>query len=90
MLACIFEILNEDDTQPIFHYIMLPAPGDDESEVNRKLRRLTLFLQALEADISEDIETETLVGQTCFAILKEEESSEFGMQNNISRFIARR
>ena len=90
MLESRFTILNEADTRPIFHYTMLPAESDDEDIVNGKLRRLREFLIALGSDMSGEIDTEGLVGSTCFAILKEEEDAEFGARNNISRFIARR
>lgn len=86
MLESLFTVVGDADAKPIFHYTMLPAESDDDNQTNNKLRRLKEFLQALGADISGDVETETLVGSTCFAILKEEDDAEYGKRNSISRF----
>ena len=87
MLESLFVIADDADAKPIFHYTMLPAESDDDSQVNNKLRRLKEYLQALGADTSGSIETTALVGESCFAILKEEDDIEFGKRNSISRFI---
>jgi len=89
MLEVILNIMEDADARNVFHYITLPTEGDEEGVRNQKLRRLKEFLTAFDIDTSGPVDTDELGGETGFAILKEEESEEFGTRNTVARFSAR-
>lgn len=89
MLEVLLGIAEDVDARNIFHYITLPAEGDEEGMRNRKLRRLKEFLEAFDIDTSGPVDTDALGGETGFGILKEEEDEEYGTRNTIARFSAR-
>jgi hypothetical protein len=83
-----FDIIGEPNTKRITHIMMLPAEGDDEKKRNYRLRSIRTFYEAFAIPTSGQVNLGDYVGNAGWAILAEEESEGFGMQNRIRKFIA--
>jgi len=81
---------SEPDSRSCFHYIGLPAEGDEQTAANGKLRRLKEFYDAFGIDYGNPVELDTMIGETAFAIVAEEEDEEYGASNRIKRFLGRK
>lgn len=72
-----------------FHYISLPADGDEDNTVQNKLRSLRSFYEAFGVDYSGPVDLDMMIGETCFAIITEEEATdEYDASNRVKRFMA--
>ena len=82
---------NEMQAKTCFHYISLPADDDKPDIVQKKFRSLRGFYEAFGVDYSGPVDLDTLTGETCFAIVTEEEATEdYEASNRIKRFLARK
>lgn len=79
---------DHEDAKSTFHYISLPSEDDDQTKTNQKLRGLKNFYEAFNVDYSGPVDMDNLVGETCFAIINEEEDETYGARNNVKRFLA--
>jgi hypothetical protein len=78
---------DEIDARTCFHYITLPAEGDDDSVANGKLRRLKEFYEAFGIAYDGPVDLDLVTGETAFAIIAEEEDEEYGASNRVKRFL---
>ena len=91
MLEIALGFPGEPDARSCFHYITLPADGDEETTINGKLRRLKGFYEAFGIDYSGGpVDMDNTVGETAYAIITEEEDEQYGNSNRIKRFMARK
>lgn len=90
MLAVRFDIPNEPYTKDINLNIMLPAKDDDEKVSAQKKNRLKDFKAAFGLAPSGPLTEEDIERSKGWAILGEEDSTEYGKQNKIKRFIVAR
>lgn len=87
MIRLMLEIQGEPDAEPIFHYIALPQPDDDDRKRNAKLRRIKEFLAAFGQD--QQSEYSDWIGATGWALIGSETDDRTGApRNNVKRFIA--
>jgi len=86
MLSLFCNIIDEPDAKMVAHHFIIPKDDDDNKVMY--LRRLKEFYQTMGFDLSADIDVEEeLTGKDFWAVLDEEESKEYGVQNRIKRFI---
>ena len=90
MLEIALGFPGEPDARSCFHYITLPAEGDEDKPINGKLRRLKGFYEAFGIDYSSPVDMDTIVGETAYAIITEEEDEQYGNSNRVKRFMARK
>ena len=79
---------DNEEAKTTFHYLSLPAEDDDQSKTNLKLRSLKNFYEAFDVDYSGPVDMDNLIGLTCFVIITEEESEQYGASNSVKRFLA--
>ena len=90
MLEIQLEIPSDPKSKDMFHYLMLPTNSDDEKRKTQKLVNLKEFKAAFGLPASGPISEADLEGARGWAILAEDESTEFGKSNKIKRFVAGR
>jgi len=83
----IFDIVGEPNTKSITHVMMLPTDKDDDKRKNQRLRAIRHFYEAFGIPTSGSVDLSSFVGNTGWAILREEADEEYGTQNRIRRFI---
>lgn len=83
-----FRIIGEPDTKSVFHNLWLPSEEEDEEMNNLRKRNWIAFLESLGWDISQGFNYEELEGQTCWAVLNEEDDPQWGKSNRVVRFLA--
>ena len=80
---------NELQAKTCFHYVTLPADSDEADTVQSKLRNLRNFYEAFGVDYSGPVDLDLMIGETCFAIITEEEATdEYEASNRVKRFMA--
>jgi len=72
----------------ITYVMMLPTAQDDPKQKNSRLSNIQNFLKACGFDNVQNIEE--IVGSQPWAILVEEESTDFGKQNRVKKFVVGR
>ncbi len=72
----------------VTHVMMLPTEQDDAKQKNSRLSNIQKFLKACGYDNVNNIDE--VVGAAPWAILAEEESPGFGMQNRVKQFVVGR
>lgn len=82
-----FSIMDEPDTKQVTYPIMLPHESLDKEQNDNRKRQLKRMLVAMGFDVSQGFNIDELPGETVWAILDEQETADYGMQNNIVRFI---
>lgn len=82
-----FGIMDEPDTKQVTHPIMLPDESLGKEQNDNRKRSLKRMLTAMGFDISQGFNIEELPGEEAWAILDEKETTDYGMQNNIVRFV---
>lgn len=82
-----FEIVSEPDSKLITHVMMLPAPDDNDRKRNNRLRNIGDFFKAFSIPSQGSVNLAAYEGNTGWAILRVEDSGEFGEQNRVKRFI---
>jgi len=87
MLALKLDIPGEPYAKDIFHYIMLPAPSDDDKKRAQKLNRLKEFKATFQLPACGPITSEDMEGARGWTILREEEGLNGEMQNSIQKFV---
>jgi hypothetical protein len=90
MLALRFDIPSEPYSKDINHFIMLPNNQDTDKVKAQKQNRLKEFKAAFNLPPAGPISTDDMEGGSAWAILGEEDNSEFGKQNKIKRFVGSR
>lgn len=84
-----FEIVGEVGTKSVTRYMALPIASMDEERRNKAKLGLKRFFEAIQIDASSGVDLDTLVGESCWAMLGLEEDEEYGEQNFIRRFVAK-
>lgn len=86
MIEVFFNVIENPDAKMIAHYFMLPEKGNKNN--NNRLRSLKSFCLACGIDLAQPINVEEdFKGKEVYAILKLEDSDEYGTSNRISRFV---
>ena len=83
-----FDIPNAPKSKDVTHVMMLPTEQDDPKKRNGRLAAIQNFIKACGMENINNVDE--LIGCTCWAILGEEESTEFGKQNRIKKFVVGR
>lgn len=88
-----FQSVTDPNAENIMHIMMLPQAEKEERTNNNRLRALKDFAAAYGVpckSLSELINNVyNSIGNSGFALLKIEESPEYGAQNRISKFVVR-
>ena len=79
------DIPSEPKSKDITHVMMLPTASDDAKKKNGRLAAVQNCFKACGMDNVSNINE--LIGATPWAILDEEESTDFGKQNRIKKFV---
>jgi hypothetical protein len=87
MMALRFDIPDEPYAKDIFHYILMPAPADDDKKRAQKLNRLKEFKACFGLPASGPIASEDMEGCRGWAILREEDGLNGELQNSIQKFV---
>lgn len=90
MVQLNFDIVGEVEAKDLTHYIMLPTSDMDAKERNRRQLSIRDLKYAFGLSDNDRIDFDSLIGETVWAILAEEENEEYGKQNRIRRFLAKR
>ena len=88
-----FEVVDEPTAMDFTDFIRLPDPdaGLDEKELIRAKDKLRKFLTCFGVDLTSSVDFENdLDGREGWAILGTRSSDEFGDQNSIRKYIARK
>lgn len=88
MLSIRCSIPEEADAQSVFENIMLPSDQIDDEQNNQRRRQLKRLVEAIGWDLSRGFNIDELVGQSFWAVLDAEDSTQFGKQNRIKRYMA--
>lgn len=86
-LSVLFDPIEHPNVKMINHVMMLPTPNDDEKKRNSRLRAIRSFYEAFNIPTSGTVDLSTVIGNTGWAILREEDDTEYGKSNKIRRFI---
>lgn len=86
-IAVIYRIEGEPTALPVRDWLGIPHQTDDERTRNAKLLKLRSFCESFDYDFASGIETEELPGRQGKAILKIENSEDYGDQNKIGRYV---
>jgi len=79
-------VLNHGMVKTISHFLFFPKDDDTNEKKNNKLLGLRTFFNAIGVSVSEFVANpDCLVGMTYWAILREEDSDEYGKQNSVKR-----
>jgi hypothetical protein len=81
------EVIGEEAAKDINHTLMLPASNDDAKKKNNRLFAIQSFLKACGLDPASTNNVNEVIGCNCWAILKEKEDPEYGMQNTVAKFV---
>jgi hypothetical protein len=81
------EIVGEPKAKNIYHVMMFPTAQDDEKKKNNRLNAIQKFVTAFGETITAGFNLKSLIGNTGWAILREEEDAEYGMKNTIKKFV---
>ena len=87
MLAIRFDIPADPLAKDINHFIMLPNSKDNEKQSAQKLNRVKEFKAAFGLPAVGPIAQEDMEGARGWGILAEEESTEYGKQNKVKKFV---
>ena len=84
------DIIGEPDTKSITHIMMLPTPEDPEKQRKSRLRAIKHFYSAFGVPTDGTIVIyANYIGRTGWAILDEENSSQFGKRNRVKQFTSK-
>lgn len=83
-----FDIPANPKSKEITHVMMLPTDKDDPKKRNGRLATIRNFFRACGMENVNNVDE--LVGANPWAILVEEESTEYGKQNRIRKFVVGR
>lgn len=81
------EICEQPYTKDITHILMFPASDDDAKKANNRKLALRNFYQAFGIDFSRPVAIGVLKGREAWAVLKEEEDPEYGMNNRVKKWV---
>ena len=82
------DVVGKPTSKSIVHVMMLPTERDGEKQKLSRLRAIKNFYKAFKIPTSGPIEFNSYIGNTGWALLREEESDDpqYGMQNRVRRF----
>ncbi len=94
MVRCIVEIVGENGSAPIFHYIVFPigkksaaergVDEDDDNKVRNKMRGITRFLHAFDISFEKKgFNTEDLIGATASDVPVTQDEYEGNVSNSM-------
>ena len=86
-IKALFEVAGDPDSKLITHVMMLPGSGDKDRQVKNRLRSIGDFYKAFNIPSSGAVQFSSYFGNEGWALLKIEDSADFGDQNRIRRFI---
>jgi len=81
------EIVGQPYTKDITHVLMFPTAEDDAKKANNRKLAIRLFYQAFGIDYSRPVQLNVLKGREAWAILREEDDAEYGMQNRVKKWV---
>lgn len=90
MLVVKFSVTDEPTAKDFNHFILLPTEQDDAKTKNNRKWGLKTFCEAFEIPYGTGIDTETMPGLEGWAMLALESSEQYGEQNRVRQFMARR
>lgn len=79
------DIPSEPLSKEMNHVMMLPTNSDTEKQRNNRSLAIKNFFKAF--GFSGKVNLPEMEGATAWAILREEEDEEYGMQNRVRRFV---
>jgi len=86
-LQVTMEILDKPKAKNIYHIMMFPTAQDDEKKKNGRLNAIQKFVTAFGADITAGVDLKSLIGNSGWAILREENDPEYGTKNSVKKFV---
>jgi len=88
------EISNEPASKDFTYFLGMPGQNDDAKQLNRKKLKIRDTLQAFGVNLPETLseckellKSGDLVGMEAWAVLNEKDTDDYGMQNEVKRFI---
>jgi len=84
-IELVYEIVNHPNAGYVYHRVMGLMEGDSERKADGMLRRMRAFKKAHKFGPDDPVDTDSLVGVTCFAFLNEEDT-DTGKRNTIRSF----
>jgi hypothetical protein len=84
------EVSSDPDAKLISHVMMLPAASDKERKVKNRLRNIGDFYKTFSIPSSGPVKFSDYLGNQGWATLTIENSTEYGDQNRIGRFIPKK
>ena len=81
-------IMNQSLVKKITQCLFFIQPDDDADARNSKMLRMKYFATAFGFDFKANVDVNALSGATGWALLKEVDKEEYGMQNEITRFVS--
>jgi hypothetical protein len=85
-----FDIPDHPTSKDFTKFLYLPRDGMDSKELNKIKWNLLNFLNAFNIDHSQQIDLNMVGGSTAWAILGVSENEQYGEQNYVKKFIAKR
>jgi hypothetical protein len=83
-----FDIPSKPKSRDVQHVMMLPTNNDDEKKANSRKLAIRSFLQAFGiSTVGGNLPISDMIGAQGWAILTEEETSEYGVQNRVKKFV---
>lgn len=80
-----FDIPSEEFSKSLSQYMGIPSDDTEPKQANSMKWALEIFKKAFNLD---EFNFNTMIGREGYAILRVEESEEYGAQNKIKKFIA--
>ncbi len=85
-----FDVATDPSAKTITHVMMLPDGNQKEKTNNLRKLGIKEFYETFNIPLTGEVDFEDYVGNVGWALLKEEETEEYGMQNRINRFIPKK
>jgi hypothetical protein len=86
-IYALLDPFEEPNAKLINHVMMLPTEGDTDKAKNNRLRAVRDFYTAFGIPLSGSVDLREYIGNTSWAILKEEEDAEYGSSNRVRRWV---
>ena len=81
-----FELIDDPLAKAVGHVMMIPTNNDDARKKLKRERAIKHFYEAFKIPVSGNVNLQAQIGNTGWALLGEEESDEYGLQNRVKRF----
>lgn len=89
MLVVVLNLPKVPNSEPIFHNFMLPKGTEPKEEQDAMLRRIKNFAQCIKWPLDKSMikDPEALVGKKGTAIIIEKDSADYGIRNEVKKWI---